>query len=236
MKRERYSEQAIAEVVVAWLEALGADVYQEVEVSGGVADIVARVRAEIWIVEVKTSLSLALLTQAVDRRRLAHRVFIAAPHTRNQRDVAAICDELGIGLLDVHPASPYVQVAGHDIGQPAVRIVSDSRRWNTRPVELAARLRPEHKTHAKAGAIGAGGRWTPFRDTCERLARLVRAEPGIALKDAIAKIRHHYRSTASARTSIAHWVQGGKIPGVRLEQGTPPKLFPVELSKRSNAA
>lgn len=35
MKRAEVSEQQVAAIVVAWLEALDADVYQEVEVAGG---------------------------------------------------------------------------------------------------------------------------------------------------------------------------------------------------------
>lgn len=223
-KRSRESEQSVAEVVVAHLEALGADVYQEVEVRGGVADIVARVGAELWIVEVKTSLSLALLVQALDRRRLAHRIYIAAPYSRTHRDVADICAELGIGLIKVRAGDPDSRWSSE---WPNVMTVVESRRWNRRPVELAAKLRPEHKTHAKAGAVGAGGRWTPFRDTCEQIARVVTDTPGITLKDAIGRIKHHYSSRSSAVSSIAHWAGRGKVPGVRLERD-PLRLYPVD--------
>jgi len=227
MIREHVTEQRVAEVVVAYLEALGADVYQEVECGTGVADIVARVQAELWIVEVKTSLSLALLYQAMDRRREAHRIIIAAPYSRSFREVGVLCDELGIGLWQVGTATRDVSVGGMPFGQAAVIERIDSRRWNTRPVALASKLRPEHKTHAKAGAVGAGGRWTPFRSTCEELARIVTAEPGIALKAAIAKIAHHYRTPASARSSLAHWIDRGKVAGIRLERGA---LYPVTAS------
>lgn len=212
--RAKATEQDVAEVVVAWLEALGADVYQEVEVSGGVADIVARVQAEIWIVEVKTSLSLALIAQAMERRRLAHRVIVAAPYTRSLREVMPILNELGIGVLEVRLGESQY---GYTI-DPTVYERSRSRRWNTRPVELAKQLRPEHKTHAKAGAIGAGGRWTPFRDTCEKLARVVRAEPGITLKAAVAKVDHHYASSRSAVAHLPRWIEAGKVEGVRIER------------------
>src|SRR5687767_1484846 len=97
-RRAEVTEQQVGAVVVAWLEALGADVYQEVECAGGVADVVARRGAELWVVEVKTSFSIALLFQAMDRRRTAHRVFIAAPYSKNIRDVTAVCEELGIGV------------------------------------------------------------------------------------------------------------------------------------------
>lgn len=227
MTRFLLSEQKIAEVVVAWLDRLGADVYQEVTISGGVADIVARVHAEIWIIEVKQTLRLSLITQAMDRRRLAHRVFIAAPHSRTIRDVQALCLELGIGLLDVYVGEAGWETSSFDYGAPRVEQLAESKRWNKRPVALASALEPEHKTHAKAGAIGAGGRWTPFRSTCEQLARVVTEQPGITLKAAIESIKHHYRTQSSARSSIAHWIAHGKIQGVRFEDGL---LYPIAAS------
>lgn len=221
------SEQDIAAVVVAWLEALGADVYQEVTVSGGVADIVARVGVEIWIIEVKTSLSIALLVQAMDRRRLAHRVYVAAPISRTIRDFVALARETGIGVLGVVTGN-FESTWRYD--QPQVREECPSQRWNSRPVRLGADLRPEHKTHAKAGAIGGGGRWTPFRDTCEQLARVVRREPGISLKAAIEEIKHHYTSKAGARSSLAKWIEAGSVEGVMAKrQGVVVTLHPSEM-------
>lgn len=222
------NEQSVAELVVAWLERLGADVYEEVTVRGGVADIVARVHAEIWIVEVKTSLSLALVVQAYERRRLCHRVYIAAPYSRNARDVGELCKALGIGLLTVKLGEHGWEQSRYEYGQPKVEQEVDSRRWNKRPVDLASKLQPEHKTHAKAGAIGAGGRWTPWRNTIEQLARIVRATPGIRLKDAVAEISHHYASNSGARASLAKWTRDGVVPGVRIENGA---LFPVEATR-----
>lgn len=132
MARAKVSEQLVAEIVISWLEAYEADVYQEVQVSGGVADIVARVRAELWIVEVKTSLSLALVAQAMDRRRLAHRVFVAAPYSRSMREVEPILRETGIGLLDVSTADCTAW------GEPRVRERVRSARHNRRPVARTA--------------------------------------------------------------------------------------------------
>ncbi len=224
MSRPTCTEAEVAAVVVAWLEAQGADVYQEVECISGVADIVVRIGAELWIVETKVALSLALLLQAAERRRSAHRVYIAAPYTRHMPDVARLCDELGIGVLVVHVGGtgPW--------DPPRVEERVRSRRWNTRPVALAARLRPEHKTALAAGTPGAG-RSTPFRDTCTQLLRLVHDQPGITLKAAIDEIRHHYGSNAAARRSVAHWVNIGRVPGVRLGPERPAlRLYPSEDS------
>ncbi|HKP06392.1 MAG TPA: hypothetical protein VJU58_03990 [Microbacterium sp.] len=191
------------------------------------ADIVARRGPELTIVETKASLSLALLHQAMERRRQAHRVYIAAPYTRHLGETAAICAAIGIGLLDVRVAREHV-CSSDGFGMPAVHEVVTSARWNTRPVALRAKLSDGHKTHARAGTKG-GGRWTPFRDTCEQLARVVRTTPGITLKAAVDEIKHHYRTPAIARGSIAHWIHHGKVPGVRLdlESGDQPTLVPA---------
>jgi hypothetical protein len=219
MKRAVTSEADLAAVVIAWLEALGADVYEEVELQrqGIRADIVARVRAEIWIVETKTSVSLALIEQAMERRRFAHRVYIAAPIHRARGGVA-LCSELGIGVLGVK--------AGADLNYdpPLVREEVASRRWNQRPVALTKKLSPEHKTHARAGAP-TGGHWSPFRKTCELLCERVARNPGLTLKEAVGSIEHHYHSNSGARASLATWIREGKIPSVRIDDG---KLFPVE--------
>lgn len=211
------SEQDVAAILVAYLEGNGADVYQEVTLrrsGGGVADIVARVGAELWIIEVKTTLSLALLVQAMDRRRAAHRVFVAAPPSRNLRDFASVCGEIGIGLFSVSTVSSWQ-------GQQLVRLEVDSRRWNSKPVSLASRLVPEHKTHARAGAVGGGGRWTPFRNTCEQVSRIVARSPGATLREIIEETKHHYSCDRVARSSLAKWAQEGAIDGVeaRREDG-----------------
>lgn len=220
------SEAELAAVVVAWLEALGGDVYQEVECAGGVADIVALVRAELWIIETKVAWSLALILQAMERRRDAHRVFIAAPYSRTLNDTSQVCRELGIGVLDVRLGSEGCD-SGEGYGKPSVRTVVESRRWNTRPVALAKKLQPEHKTHARAGTNG--GRWTPFRRTCEQVSALVRRQPGITLKELVDNVEHHYSSDSSARSSISHWIEDGKIEGVRIVRGAVTTVEPTEV-------
>lgn len=213
-----HSEAELAGVVVAWLQDSGAAVYQEVEVAGGVADIVARVGAELWIIETKLRLSIALLIQAMERRRHAHRVYCAGPYTRTLRDFAWLCREVGIGLFEVH--------VGTDSrwDHPQVKEIAPSLRWNTRPVALAAKLRPEHQTHAAAGTNG--GRWTPFRDTCEQLLEVVTRNPGVPLGDAVASIRDHYSSKAAARSHLAGWIAANKVPGVFICEGA---LWPAEV-------
>lgn len=97
-------EEDLGPPVVAWLTAWGWDVYQEVVVGDGVADIVATRGPVVWIIELKLSFSLSLLDQAYHRRRYAHRVSVAVPKYSRGGSVKLgstrhICDILGIGLL-----------------------------------------------------------------------------------------------------------------------------------------
>lgn len=218
MGRER-TEADLARVVVRWLEDRGFDVYQEVElVARGIrADIVARRGPEISIIETKTSASLALVAQVMERRRFAHRVYAACP--RSRVELEPIFAELGIGLLRVWAGS------GSEYDPDNVTELVASRRWNSRPVKLASKLRPEHKTACAAGSP-TGGHWSRYRDTCAQLANVVAAEPGITLREALgARVRHHYVSTRSAIGSLRVDIDRGQVPGVVLRDGA---LWPKE--------
>lgn len=218
----RPSEERIAAVVVEWLEAMGYDVYQEVELrNGGIrADIVARRGPELTIVETKSSPSLALLYQCMERRRFAHRVYAGVHVVRGSGAFDEACKELGIGLLRVGLGSP-----GSSWDVDRVEELAPSRRWNSKPLKLASRLRAEHKTHAKAGAR-TGGHWSRWRDTCEQLAKQVRFMPGITLKAAMQHVTHHYSSSRVAISTMGTHVREGRVVGVRFEAGG---LVPVDV-------
>ena len=84
-----------------------------------------------------------------------------------------------------------------------------------------------HKTHAKAGAPCAAGRYTPFRRTCDALSEAVIKNPGLTMKEAIQRTQHHYSSDKCAVSSLLHWVQSGKVPGIILvQQGRRLFLYP----------
>lgn len=216
----RYTEEQVAAVVVDWLEANAYDVYQEVELSNGGAraDIVAKRGPDLTIVETKTSASLALLYQAMERRRSAHRIYVATPVRSDA--MHDICKELGIGLLRVRINPDYEQRWNPNRCEEEL----PSRRWNRRPLKLAARLRPEHKTCAKAGSP-TGGHFSRWRDTCLQIARVVAAQPGITLKQALALVNHHYSSGRVAISTMGTHIREGRVKGVRFEAGG---LVPTE--------
>lgn len=229
MARAQVSEAELAAVVVRWLDALGYEVFQEVELrNGGIrADIVARRGPELTIVETKTTASLALLYQTMERRRFAHRVYAGIGLGRGARAYAELCTELGIGLLEIG-----LGTAGSDWDVERVEELAPSRRWNSRPLKLASRLRPEHKTSAAAGSP-AGGHFSRWRDTCAQLERVAAQHPGIALKAALAQVTHHYSSARVAASSLAGQIRAGALPGIRIDAG---RLWPVAAPDIGGAA
>ena len=230
-RQPRISESSLAAVVVHWLESLGADVYQEVEYKGSIADIVAVRGPELTVIETKTSWSLALISQAMEWRRHAHKIYMAGPISKTTWQVRQIAQEVGIGMLEVRPGDPDSEAR---YLQPHVLELVPSRRWNSRPLALRTKLRPEHKTAAPAGHSG-GGRWTPYRDTCAQILAIVVANPGISVRECIAQTKHHYATPASARTHIAGWVLAGRVPGVRLERNQrTPRLYADPSVERRN--
>lgn len=202
-------ETEVAEKVVAWLEAERWDVYQEVDE----IDIVAVRGSLLWAVECKTSMGFDVLEQALSRRSLVNGIWIASPPRAKSRAARLSCSSLGIGWMTV--SRNYLNVECY----PAFQRKTVGK--------LRERLRPEHKTYSKAGSP-TGKRWTPFKETCRDLLRVVSASPGISLSDALRAFKHHYKNDASARRSLVDFIANGIVPGVRLttEDGTI-SLFPI---------
>lgn len=201
------SEVELAKPVVAWLENLKWDVYQEVN---GI-DIVAVQGPIVWVIECKRGNTLALLDQLFARIRFGrwgHFTSCATPLYPSRAFEAAL-KSWGIGHLCVgEQGGPRVS---EDLAPQLYRTAGHAGK-------LRAGLRPEHKTHLPAGSPTGGG-WSPFKETCENLRRYVGAHPGVPLKDLIATVKTHYRTPASARASLAKWIKAGQVPGLRLDQG-----------------
>lgn len=217
------TETALAAHVSTWLRVQGWDVYPEVTLDGPRADIVARRNGALFVVECKTTFGLAVIAQATNWRRFAHLVAVAVPGAKNS-DARAyaidLCRREGLGVLVVRGA-PEAEAWRSGVEQkvaPPLR-----RRVNPR---LAEALVEGHKEHEPGNATASYH--SPYRETCRQLARVVVAEPGIALRAAVEKLRHHYSSDQSARGSLAKWIEGGKVAGVRIERdGRTPRLYPV---------
>jgi hypothetical protein len=223
-KRWPESETELAAAIVAWLRQEQWEVYQEVQLSYGssIADIIAVRDPVVWVIETKRSLTLEAINQAERWHYYAHLASVAVPkRKRDGRPLAGarVCRLLGVGLLCVQPPSRW----------QAAEVIEEQRsRFDRRSSVKRTRqaLCEEHKTFAAAGNAECR-RWSPWRATCEELRKSVERAPGMSLKEAIESIETHYHSQASARSSLSHWLQVGKIDGVRCERdGRYLRLYP----------
>ncbi len=212
-------EADLGRLVVSWHETDGWDVYQEVEHAGFRADVVAVKDGRVQVVEIKTSLTFEVMSQA--RRWLPHAnsVLVAVPAPKKDGDGRAFAREVllwaGVGMMELRVFGSGRWSASFPV-PPITRFLQlpDAKRVGSDA--LIAALRPEHRTHAQAGSP-SGGHWTPFKDTCAQLLELANASPGISVAEAVGKIRHHYRNNGSATRSISKWGSRKKIPGVAVE-------------------
>jgi len=209
------NEADLARPVVAWLQSLRWEVYQEVEVGmgGKIADIVAVQGPLVWIIECKKSLSLAVLEQAHEWMGHAHYRAVAVPRTTRKvagRNLAKkFLRDLGIGLLK----------SSHGGVESVSEVVKP--KLNRRPVRLKTTLEHLHeaqKTWAEAGNSG-GERWTPFKQTVENFKKFIEENPSCTMKEAIDNIDTHYSTPGEARASLFVWMRDGIIEGVELRDG-----------------
>lgn len=108
-------ETELYKPVQDYLEALGYQVQGEVDG----CDLTAIMGDELVVVELKTSFSLKLLSQAVKRQRVADSVYVAIPNpkggARNKGwgDMCMLLRRLELGLITVSPGEKTNPVAVH---------------------------------------------------------------------------------------------------------------------------
>jgi len=215
-------EEDIGGPVISYLEEQGWEVWQEVQVRTGIADIVAMMGGRIWIVELKRSLGLSLIAQAISRLGQAHFVSVAVPQPKGGNaghDFAvSLLEERGIGTLWVTWNMVCEHRSPHMLRRPDLRYLKGLKR----------KLPAHPKSFATAGNA-KGKRWTRWQRTCHEIREMVRNQPGIGIKDLIdEKGGFHYASGASARTALSHWIRNGMIDGVKLvREGRRAVLYPI---------
>ena len=205
------SERELAAKVVAWLVDSHWTVYQEVSCGSCVADIVATQGPLLWVIECKKALSLAVMEQAHRWRGCGHLISVATPRASRRASGRAFAEwaleQAGIGTISV--AGDFTRE-------------ETKSRFDRRPSRLdwmRSSLREQQKTYAPAGSAH-GGHWTPFKETCDSLRRKLQAEGApMRLKDLIASVRTHYQSPSTARACLRHWIEQGKVGGVRIVDG-----------------
>jgi hypothetical protein len=210
--KDTRTEADIAKPVVAYFEAKGAMVYQEVKVGDNIIDLVVKLEDTIAVVEVKKTLSLDLLAQACNWIGDAHQIWIAVAakesayqdNTRARALAKQICAWKGIGILYVKPSEDVRRVLDATLNDSA------------HVAQIVKSLDDEHRAYCLAGTQ-RGPRWTPWVATCEHLRAYVKKHPGCLLSEAFANIKHHYSSRGSACQAMRKLITRKKVPGLRLE-------------------
>lgn len=225
MKRfVQFSEEEMAGHVVAWLQDMDWTVYQEVQryERGKIADIVATRGKLIWVIETKLSLGFDVLEQAHYWRCHAHYVSVGVPPVKgglNFKEV--VLRRFGIGCLVIGRYGHEWTIREEVKPEMNRRLIPG----------LREKLRPEHQTWARAGNA-RGERFSPFKATCRAVAEFVAENPGTSLKQMLSCVSTHYRSTSTAHSALAGWIEDGKVKGVRLERdGRKIKLYPDQVKE-----
>lgn len=236
--REKFAETDVARPVVAWLRDQHWDVHQEVAPGGGGsrrADVVAAQGRVLYVVEVKVTLSLELIEQAMGWLQSAHYVSVAVPYNvlhRSGRGVLQfVCQHHGIGLLGVRGIGD-----DRSWGGPFIDIHRSPRlRRRVTDGYLRKALCEETRTLAEAGS-NLNRYHTPFRQTCNTIAQVIggSATP-LTTRELVAAITHHYSSDASARSCLPSWLRAGKVPGVVPVPGQPERwAWDADAARRAS--
>lgn len=214
------TEASLVRCVRDQLRADGWDCYLEVRdgYGGPRADIVATRGPVAFVVEAKQRLTIQAVEQALRWKESANQVAVAVWAESMKRDGTPkqgervrypnrVLRALGIGLIQV---SRYGDIyAGHEEG---------GARWvRHKPRAPIFDLLNEAQKDTEPGA--AGHYYSPFRETCQRLAEYVAGNPGVTLRAALGEVTHHYANEKSARACLYDLIRKGVVDGVTLDEG-----------------
>lgn len=228
------TEVELARHVIAWLEADGAEVWQEV-MAGDRADIVARKGPLVSVVETKCQTSFYLIAQGVRWLKKAHHVWIATPmrkfRYKEQEVIESCCRYYGIGWLAF-----YNFEVGHYSNEYPIKCYPNLNR-NADTQRITSRLCDEQKTFAEAGSNGKF--WTPFKGVVRDVQNFVDKNPGCLLREIVDGIESPYnRNKQQFMRLIARIVvdpnddryplSAYPIPGVKkIRDGRFVRLYPI---------
>lgn len=203
---------------MAELQRQGFETYEEVSVGYGDkrADVVAIRGPLVAVVETKRTMGLGLLNQLMGWRGRAHWIIGAVSAGRLDGAARRLCAVEGFGIWTVSSEDT--------IGEPLSPVL---HRWVDRSVRQRCVEGNRSSQSPVAAGTNRGGFFTPFRGTARALAEVVATHPGINLRSALGAVKHHYRSSRSAISSLPGCIQRGIVPGVRMErQGKEIRLYP----------
>lgn len=212
MKKETKSEAELAEKVCSFLAGDGWEVYQEVQFgrAGRRADIMARRGNYVWAVEVKKSMTFDVIAQARDWQFWTHGSLIAVPRletnsgNRGRSLAIKVCTDMGIGIIEISSFSAHMIVSPR-LNRDSSGVV---RKF------ILPLLHEDLKAWGAKAGNNQSDFWSPFKATCREAVNYVKEHEGVAMKELMEAIQHHYTSDACARSAFSKWIMLGKVEGL----------------------
>ncbi len=189
-------EIALAGAVKAWLGDGGWAVFEEVRPWvkwGPVADLVATRGREVWVIECKMGLTLAVLAQAAywpaTRRSVAVPYASLGRHgartargsaERVQKFGLEVCGKFGIGVIEVGRGGRVYETVKAPL----------QRSFRRQATKIRESLNEGHQRSAPAGSA-EGQRWSPYREMMTRVRRIVEqaGQEGVTLRQIRARLK-----------------------------------------------
>lgn len=211
------SEAALVEVIANYMRSDGWEIFFEIAPWGSGssrADIVVRRGQIVGVIECKLSMSLSLLEQSRFWIGKANFVWAAVPARKGTGFAARLLQEWGCGLLTAR-ANGVTEVPAklHRKIHP----------------KLLKSLVPESKDTIPGASHGYS---TPFSRTVDELRRVMADGKPRPVKEVVDAMKHHYRSSQSARSTLVKRVQQKIIKGIGVAE-VGGKLCFVCLPRRS---
>lgn len=224
-------ETDLCAVVIGWLAADGWDVHQEVDTSGGTADILAVKADRLWIVEAKLGFGFEVMAQAESRRGAAHWVSVAIPNanrTDAQHYGMEIARSRGIGVLVVQDdrcierVRPECGLSKHHVpGWWEQWRPSTQRERAQERARALARVRgflcEETRTVGTAGSPSPT-RWTYWKQMEKEMRRLLKSQP-LATKPLWNALPTYARTRTPS--GLYTYLSRGAFPGIVSIGGRP---------------
>jgi len=199
-------ETDLYEPVKSHFESEGYRVYGEVKG----CDLIAQMGKEMTAVELKLSVSLKLIFQAMERKKTAHYVYVAIPRPKNARnkhykDSIQLLKALGIGLLTVALDSPIKRV--NVVSFPTQNRPPNNHKTRAIKKEVEGRSADYNK-----GGVTKRKIITAYRERSIRIAVLLDKHGQMPLKAFVNDYGEDFSISSILQRNFYHWF-------VRIEKG-----------------
>jgi len=200
------TETELGELVIKWLKETHTkwEVFEEIRPSkypgSPIADIaLINSQSEIWVIELKRSLSLEVIRQAYEWQVDYRSIATWQPKRPSKKTgfwYGYIKHNMGIGTILVNDVTGSVR----EVREPSHKYVGITSYPKKHFIEIMRSGKTEG--FGKAGSKD-GGHWTPYKESMKAVRGYVQNNPGCGVGDIVRDLgKLHYASAHSARTNL----------------------------------